>query len=426
MTQARVHRKDNSDNSARFKEMERWMDKNLTGEGVGVKASEGIETSPAKKRQVMKESQAKLVSPAKVRSGGGTLSAQASEPRRSRRRRGNPDKEVHSIPCRKGIKLMSEREANECSEHGEVLRWSTDSSEDEYPQLPFETEESEEPTEFGVVWERFVIRETENVNGGLPTTESVITTATQDTIGICATNCSSSSTAPPAVMEQSPCISEYESEGYLERRKLTSRQAQAKKGIFQRAKPVDLQTLRSKPSRGTKKKVVIEATPIDSDNEEDNVPIVTLVSNDKLNVIADVAATVSVPEGDACVGLDVARDFGGEHGVCLGTIVRVDMHRRRALYHVVYTDGDEEDYDTAELQYAREFFLAHSLGTLPPTAATEATGLNSHFKQLFLQLLTSNIESVKVVKATEAQSIFLFVKKGLLKPIINVLPKKTN
>ncbi len=57
MTQARVHRKDNS---ARFKEMERWMDKNLTGEGVGVKGSEGIETSPANNRQVMKVSQAKL------------------------------------------------------------------------------------------------------------------------------------------------------------------------------------------------------------------------------------------------------------------------------------------------------------------------------------------------------------------------------
>jgi hypothetical protein len=43
-TQERVHRKDNS---AHFKEMERWMDKNLTGEGVVVKASQGIETSPA-------------------------------------------------------------------------------------------------------------------------------------------------------------------------------------------------------------------------------------------------------------------------------------------------------------------------------------------------------------------------------------------
>ena len=30
--------------------------------------------------------------------------------------------------------MMSEREADECAEHGEVLRWSTDSGEDVYPQ----------------------------------------------------------------------------------------------------------------------------------------------------------------------------------------------------------------------------------------------------------------------------------------------------
>ncbi len=69
-----------------------------------------------------------------------------------------------------------------------------------------------------------------------------------------------------------------------------------------------------------------------SDGEDDNVPLVTLVANQKLNVIADAAANVTVPEGESCVGLEVARDFGGEHGVCFGTIVRVDMNRRRALY----------------------------------------------------------------------------------------------
>jgi len=42
-------------------------------------------------------------------------------------------------PYPRGIKLMSEREADEVARHGEVLRWSSD---------------SEEPTEFGVVWER--------------------------------------------------------------------------------------------------------------------------------------------------------------------------------------------------------------------------------------------------------------------------------
>ncbi len=320
-----------------------------------------------------------MVSPATERRGEIALSAKASEPRRSPRRTGKQDKEVHSIPCRKGIKLMSEREANEMSVHGEALRWSTDSGEDEYPQLPRETVESEEPTEFGVVWERFVIRETQDMHGGLPTTRTVITIATHDTTGICGSNDASCSTAPPIVMEQqSPCMSEYESEGYLERRKLTSRQALAKKGIFQHAKPVQLETQRAMQPRVVKKKVVIEATPICSDDEEDNVPIVTLVSNEKLNVIANVAANVTVPEGDACVGLEVARDFGGEHGVCLGTIVRVDMHRRRALYHVLYSDGDEEDYDAAELQYAREFFIAHSLEALPPTQEDEAPGLDSY------------------------------------------------
>jgi hypothetical protein len=53
---------------------------------------------------------------------------------------------------------MSEREATECARYGEVQRWSTDS------EVDVECEddgESEEPTEFGVVWERHVIKETE-------------------------------------------------------------------------------------------------------------------------------------------------------------------------------------------------------------------------------------------------------------------------
>ena len=208
------------------------MDKNLTGEGVGVKTSEVIETIPAKKRQVIKESQAKEVSPAKVRGGKNALSAKTSEPRRSPRRTSTQDKEVHSIPCRKGIKLMREREVNECAQHGEVLRWSTDSGEDEYPQLQHEAVESEEPTEVGVVWERFVIRETQDMDGAHSRTGSIITTATNDTIAICDSIEESVLQAPPIGMEQpSPCLSEYESEGYLERRKSNSKQAQAKKGI---------------------------------------------------------------------------------------------------------------------------------------------------------------------------------------------------
>jgi hypothetical protein len=47
---------------------------------------------------------------------------------------------------------MSEREADEVARHGEVLRWSSDSDEDTAKDN--DSDDSEEPTEFGVVWER--------------------------------------------------------------------------------------------------------------------------------------------------------------------------------------------------------------------------------------------------------------------------------
>ena len=65
------------------------------------------------------------------------------------------------VPFRKGIKMMSQREAGECARHGEVLRWSSDSDEDEVSKAKKRTvhldsdTSSEEPTEFGVVWERY-------------------------------------------------------------------------------------------------------------------------------------------------------------------------------------------------------------------------------------------------------------------------------
>jgi hypothetical protein len=67
-------------------------------------------------------------------------------------------KHIYVVPYRKGIKLMSERESIEMANHGEVQRWSSDSEADE---LPKDIAESEEPTEFGVMWERYVIKETE-------------------------------------------------------------------------------------------------------------------------------------------------------------------------------------------------------------------------------------------------------------------------
>jgi hypothetical protein len=142
-------------------------------------------------RQVIKESQAIDENPVKAKGVVKALSGKASSPRRSPRKTGKQDTVVHSIPCKNCIKMMSEREVDECTQHGEVLRWSTDSGEDEeYPQPTLhsnqaEVLDSEGPTQLEVV---------------------------------------------------SPCLSEFESPGFLSRRKALSRQAQAKRGKFDRAK----------------------------------------------------------------------------------------------------------------------------------------------------------------------------------------------
>jgi hypothetical protein len=53
--------------------------------------------------------------------------AQSSPTRQSPRRVQKQDQEVHVVPYIKGIRMMSDREATECAQHGEVLRWSSES-----------------------------------------------------------------------------------------------------------------------------------------------------------------------------------------------------------------------------------------------------------------------------------------------------------
>jgi hypothetical protein len=84
-----------------------------------------------------------------------TLQGKDNTTRRSPRRKGKEDSKVHVVPYKKGIKMMSEREVQEVTDHGEVLRWSEDSGPD------VEEVSSEDDTQFGVVWERFLIPETE-------------------------------------------------------------------------------------------------------------------------------------------------------------------------------------------------------------------------------------------------------------------------
>ncbi len=46
----------------------------------------------------------------------------------------------------------------------------------------------------------------------------------------------------------------------------------------------------------------------------------------KLDVLAAVSSEVGpmYPKGDACIGVEVALDFGGDHGICSGKIVSAD------------------------------------------------------------------------------------------------------
>ncbi len=106
-----------------------------------------------------------------------------------------------------------------------------------------------------------------------------------------------------------------------------------------------------------------------SDAEDDDVPLVSLVTAATSNVMAVPQPVLVQPQGEACIGIHVARDFGGEHGIFQGSIVSVDLNRRRPLYHVLYDDGDEEDYDDDELRHAIKLHEAHKNG-LPFTTQT--------------------------------------------------------
>jgi hypothetical protein len=106
-----------------------------------------------------------------------------------------------------------------------------------------------------------------------------------------------------------------------------------------------------------------------SDAEDDDVPLVSLVTTASSNVVAVQPPDAVLPQGEACIGIHVTRDFGGEHEIFKGSIVSVDLNRRRPLYHVLYDDGDEEDYDDEELRQGIKLHDAHTRG-LPFTTQT--------------------------------------------------------
>ena len=115
-------------------------------------------------------------------------------------------------------------------------------------------------------------------------------------------------------------------------------------------------------------------------------PIVANADHEKLNVLATVtseAASIVYPKGEAAIGVEVAHDFGGAFGICSGKIVRVDLVTRRPLYHVIYSDGDEEDYDDGELQYAIDLHFAVKTGLTLPVQINADNGMLQHHYSYF-------------------------------------------
>jgi hypothetical protein len=126
---------------------------------------------------------------------------------------------------------------------------------------------------------------------------------------------------------------------------------------------------------------IVEEAAITSETNNDGNeagPREELADHEKLNVLASVtarAASIVYPKGVAAIGVEVARDFGGAVGICCGKIVTVDVVTRRPLYHVVYSDGDEEDYDDAELQFAIDLLFAFKAGVALAVESHEDDGM---------------------------------------------------
>lgn len=120
-----------------------------------------------------------------------------------------------------------------------------------------------------------------------------------------------------------------------------------------------------------------------SDSEGDEVPIAqtivqktkqsdiwvptaktkALLADIERNLTVDVPVEKTIPEGQEAVGVGIARDFGKDVGVFKGVVTKVREHRKRNIYHVQYEDGDSEDFDLEEFQFAYEVRQALDEGT---------------------------------------------------------------
>ncbi len=93
----------------------------------------------------------------------------------------------------------------------------------------------------------------------------------------------------------------------------------------------------------------LEESEADSD---DHIPLVQLLkpkTSSTPNLTAEqIAACQDGPLGPRSIGVNVAKTFGDEK--FQGTIDSYRVERGRCIYHVTYTDGDEEELSQTELR----------------------------------------------------------------------------
>jgi hypothetical protein len=195
--------------------------------------------------------------------------------------------EPHRIPYVKGIRLMSDREATECARHGEVLRWSSDSDKDEM------TDTREDRTIKSVGSTPDIFKSPEIIEGRVPGSITLDTTS-----------------------------------GFrIEERTTQSR----------------------KKYKGVRVVPETEAQERSSDSE-DNLPVASLLrpkSSSTLSLLQIEECKVG-PVGELAVGKTIAKMFDGVE--FRGIVDRFRTERKRFVYHVTYTDGDEEELSQVELR----------------------------------------------------------------------------
>ena len=97
-----------------------------------------------------------------------------------------------------------------------------------------------------------------------------------------------------------------------------------------------------------------------SSDDEDNVPVALLLGKQKKKTSQTPTKNLRDTRGDivmgeAAIGVGIAKVFQ-DLGLFIGVVDRVRKEGRETLYHVLYTDGDEEELSNYEYVLACQLY----------------------------------------------------------------------